>query len=68
MIEPNDNSLAQAEWAASKSLIQDSDLLNIHSLPKNSFYESCALSSFNRKEFNNSVKTIKNVVKGLKIR
>lgn len=56
LIEPNDNSLAQAEWAASKSLIQDSDLLNIHSLPKNSFYESCALSSFNRKEFNNSIR------------
>ena len=56
LIEPNDNSLAQAEWAASKSLIQDSDLLNIHSLPKNSFYESCALSSFNRKEYNNSIR------------
>lgn len=56
LISPNDNTLAQAEWAASKSLIQDSDLQIIHSLPKNSFYESCALSSFNRKEYNNSIR------------
>ena len=56
LIDPNDNSLAQAEWAASKSLIQDSDLRNIHSLPKNSFYESCALSSFNRKEYTDSIR------------
>ena len=56
LIEPNDNSLAQAEWAASKFLIDDSDLMSIHNLPKNSFYESCAISSFNRKEFNNSIR------------
>ena len=56
LIAPNDNSLAQAEWAASKSLIQDSDLLNIHNLPKNSFYESCALSCFNRKDYKESIR------------
>lgn len=55
LIAPNDNSLAQAEWAASKSLINDSDLLNIHNMPKNSFYESNALSSFNRKEYKESI-------------
>ncbi len=56
LIDPNDNSLAQAEWAASKSLLQDVDLLNIHTLPMNRFYESCALSSFNRKEFVDSIR------------
>ena len=56
LIDPNDNSLAQAEWAASKSLVQNSDLQNINTLPKNTFYESCALSSFNRKEYTNSIR------------
>jgi hypothetical protein len=56
LIDPNDNSRAQAEWAASKSLIQDSDLLNMHILTKNNFYESCALSSFNRKEYADSIR------------
>ncbi|MDD4970476.1 MAG: hypothetical protein PHT07_13710 [Paludibacter sp.] len=55
LIDPNDNSLAQAEWAASNSLIQDVDLLTIHSLTNNSFYESCALSSFNRRKYDDSI-------------
>jgi hypothetical protein len=56
LIDPNDNSLAQAEWAATNSLIQDSDLQNIQSLPKNRFYESSAISSFNRKEYTDSIR------------
>jgi len=56
LIDPNDNSLAQAEWAASKSLVQEVDLQNIHNQPRNNFYESCALSCFNRKEYPNSIR------------
>jgi tetratricopeptide (TPR) repeat protein len=65
LIEPNDNSLAQAEWAASKSVIQDVDLLTIHTHAKNSFSESSVLSSYNRKEYAESIRFASNWIEDM---
>ncbi len=55
LIDPNDNSLAQAEWAMSNSLNIDADINDLRGRFDNNFYESRALACFIEKDFNNSI-------------